>query len=217
MATLPNGTITFLFTDIEGSTRLWEDHPDQMRLVLARHDALIRALIDANDGYIFKTIGDAFCAAFQHSPGCAPCGALAAQQAFTSEPWPAPVTFKFAWLCIPAQAELRDNDYFGPPLNRVARLLASRAWRADAAVVCRLQELMRDTLPAGVTLHSLGDHRLRDLGRPETIFQLLHPDLPAEFHASQIARQPAQQPASATDLLHRQREGDRRDQEPAGK
>src|SRR5881394_1617955 len=76
---LPSGTITFLFTDIEGSTRLWEEQPDTMRLALARHDALLRAAIETNGGVVFKTIGDAFCAAFPTAPQALEA-ALAAQQ-----------------------------------------------------------------------------------------------------------------------------------------
>jgi class 3 adenylate cyclase len=96
---LPSGTVTFLFTDIEGSTRLWEQHPDAMRLTLARHDALARAAIETNGGHVFKTVGDAFCAAFAHAPGALaaaltamsrPCGRPRAQQ-------PSPPPGRRAW------------------------------------------------------------------------------------------------------------------------
>src|SRR5580704_9563925 len=93
MSTLPSETVTFLFTDIEGSTKLWEEHPEAMRSALARHDALLREAIDANEGHVFKTIGDAFCAAFHTAPE-ALNAALAAQQALNSEGWPGPVTVK---------------------------------------------------------------------------------------------------------------------------
>src|SRR5438046_2058326 len=83
---LPSGTITFLFTDIEGSTKLWEQHPEAMREALARHDALLRQAIEANGGYVFKTMGDAFCAAFP-TAWDALGAALAAQRALQIEPW----------------------------------------------------------------------------------------------------------------------------------
>src|SRR5947209_3042776 len=83
---LPAGTLTFLFTDIEGSTRLWEQHPDAMRVALARHDALLRARIGAHAGHVFKTVGDQFCAAFAGA-GDAAAAALQAQRALHAEPW----------------------------------------------------------------------------------------------------------------------------------
>ena len=84
---LPTGTLTFLFTDIEGSTRLWEAHPDAMRQAVARHDTLVRQDIEAHGGFVFKTVGDAFCAAFRTAPD-ALAAALGAQQALYAEQWP---------------------------------------------------------------------------------------------------------------------------------
>src|SRR6266849_3222474 len=87
IADLPTGTVTFLFTDIEGSTRLWEQHPEAMEAALARHDALLRQAIQAHGGHVFKTMGDQFCAVFS-SAAAALAAALAAQQALRVEPWP---------------------------------------------------------------------------------------------------------------------------------
>ena len=86
MSDLPTGTVTFLFTDIEGSTRRWEQHPEAMTTALARHDALLRAAIEAHGGYVFKTVGDAFCAAFSTAPD-ALAAALDAQRAVVAEAW----------------------------------------------------------------------------------------------------------------------------------
>jgi predicted ATPase/class 3 adenylate cyclase len=171
--------VTFLFTDIEGSTRLWEEYADPMRSALARHDALLRAAIEQQNGYIFKTIGDAFCAVFHTAPN-ALNAALAAQLALTSEPWPAPIRIKVRMALHTGAAESRDNDYFGQPLNRVARLL-SVGHGGQTLISAATQALIRDVLPAEAGLKSLGEHRLRDLNRSETVFQLLHPKLPAEF------------------------------------
>jgi predicted ATPase/class 3 adenylate cyclase len=176
---LPGGTVTFLFTDIEGSTRLWEQHPEAMRAALARYDALMRTALDAHDGVVFKTIGDAFCAAFPTASD-ALCAAFAAQQALSAEAWSEPVILRARMALHTGAAEVRDNDYFGQPLNRVARLL-SAGHGGQVLLSAATQELARDALPPACSLQNLGEHRLRDLGRPESVFQLLHPALPSEF------------------------------------
>ena len=175
----PTGTVTFLFTDIEGSTKLWEAQPGAMQIALARHDALLRQDIENNNGIVFKTIGDAFCAAFTTAPE-ALSAALAAQQALHAKVWPSALSVRVRMALHTGTAELRDNDYFGQPLNRVARLLAI-GHGGQVLISTVAQELVRDALPPGCSLHSLGEHRLRDLGRAEPVFQLLHPDLPSEF------------------------------------
>ena len=176
---LPSETFTFLFTDIESSTRLWEKHPEAMRLALARHDALLRQVIEDHRGVAFKTIGDAFCAAF-HSPSEALNAALTAQQALCLEPWPEALILKVRMALHVGTVELRENDFFGQPLHRVG-LLLSAAHGGQVLLSMAIEELLRDRIPPPMGLHSLGEHRLRDFDRPETIFQLLHPDLPAEF------------------------------------
>ena len=176
---LPSGTVTFLFADIQGSTALWDAHPNAMRLALARHDTLLRQAIEDNNGVVFKTIGDAFCAAFATAPD-ALSAALIAQLALQAEVWTEPITIKVRMALHTGAAEGRDNDYFGQPLNRVARLL-SAGHGGQVLLSLPTEELTRDTLPPSTSLQALGEHRLRDLNRPEQVFQLLHPDLPAEF------------------------------------
>ncbi len=179
MPILPDGTVTFLFTDIEGSTKLWEEYPEQMRAALARHDALLRQAIEDNAGAVFKTVGDAFCAAFATAPD-ALNAALMAQLTLCAEVWPDALILRVRMALHTGAAELRDKDYFGQPLNRVARLLnaghGGQTLLSDVA-----HDLTRDTLPPDVTLRALGEHRLRDLGRAEPVFQLLHPGLPDTF------------------------------------
>jgi class 3 adenylate cyclase len=207
MPALPSGTVTFLFTDIEGSTRLWEEHPEAMPLALARHDELMRAAIDQNDGHVFKTIGDAFCAAFHTAPD-ALNAALTAQQALISEPWPDGLTIKVRVALHTGTAEARDNDYFGQPLNRVARLL-SAGYGGQVLLTLATEELVRDTLTLSASLQALGEHRLRDLNRPETVFQLLHPDLPAEFPSLKSLDNPAlpnNLPRQLTSFIGREKE-----------
>jgi class 3 adenylate cyclase len=121
---LPSGTVTFLFTDVEGSTALWEQRPGAMRDALARHDDLLRAAIAAHRGRVFKTVGDAFCAAFEIGPD-ALGAAVAAQRALLGQPWGEGAPLRVRMALHTGAAELRDDDYFGPPLNRAARLLAA--------------------------------------------------------------------------------------------
>jgi predicted ATPase/class 3 adenylate cyclase/Tfp pilus assembly protein PilF len=176
---LPSGTVTFLFTDIEGSTKLWEQHPEAMRPALARHDMLMRAAIGANDGTVFKTVGDAFCAAFATAPDALQA-ALSAQQSIEAEPWNLPSPLLVRMGLHTGAAEERGGDYFGQPLNRVARLM-SAGHGGQILLSGVTQELILDHLPASVTLRDLGQRRLKDLGRPEHVYQVVHPSLPADF------------------------------------
>jgi len=179
MAELPTGTVTFLFTDIEGSTRLWEEQPEAMRAALARHEALLHEAIEAHEGYVFEQAGDGFCVAFARATD-ALAAALDAQRALQAEPWGALTPLKVRMALYTGEAEERDGDYFGPPLNRCARILA--AGHGGQIILSRTAaDLVRGALPPGVELRALGEHRLRDLAQPEDISQLLHPDLPFDF------------------------------------
>jgi len=177
----PTGTITFLFTDIEGSTRLWEAEPEAMRVAIARHDAILRETIEGQGGHVFKTVGDAFCAAFPRATD-AVAAALHAQQALQREDWGDAGPLRARIALYTGEAEDRDGDYFGPPLNRCARILAA-GHGGQVLLSHSAAELVRDVLPSGAELKPLGEHRLRDLTRPEPLFQLVHPDLPADFPA----------------------------------
>jgi TolB-like protein/class 3 adenylate cyclase/tetratricopeptide (TPR) repeat protein len=179
MPSMPVGTVTFLFTDIEGSTKLWETQHDAMQTSLARHDALLRQTIAAHGGLVFKTGGDAFCAAFATAASAVEA-AFAAQRVLCAERWPEQAAIHARMALHTGAAEIRDGDYFGPPLNHVARLLA--AGHGGQTLVSEItHDLCRDRLPAGTTLKSLGEHSLKDLARRETVFQLCHPDLPQAF------------------------------------
>jgi len=175
----PSGTVTFLFTDIEGSTRLWATQHDAMRASLARHDALLREHIEAHGGHVFKTAGDAFCAAFATATSAVEA-ALAAQRALRAERWPEKAAIHTRMALHTGAAEIRDGDYFGAPLNQVARLLA--VGHGGQTLLSEItHDLCRDRLPAETTLKSLGEHKLKDLARRETVFQLCHPDLAKAF------------------------------------
>src|SRR5215212_5563072 len=176
----PTGTVTFLFTDIEGSARLWERNSQEMQEALARHDELLRTAIEARDGYVFKTVGDAFCAAFGTATDAAEA-ALACQLALLEEGWAEEVgAIRVRMALHTGAAEERDGDYFGPPVNRVARLM-SAGHGGQVLLSLATQELVRDQLPVGTSLMDLGERHLKDLFRPERVFQLLAPELPSEF------------------------------------
>jgi class 3 adenylate cyclase len=179
VASLPTGTLTFLFTDMEGSTNLWEQDSCVMQVALARHDELLRSAIEERGGYVFKTVGDAFCCAFRTAPDALEA-ALETQRRLLSEEWEesGPLRVRMA-LHVGAAGE-RGGDYFGPSVNRVVRLI-SAALGGQVLLSLPTQELVRDQLPAGTSLRDLGEHRLKDLFRPERVFQLLAPEMPVEF------------------------------------
>ena len=196
---------SFLFTDIEGSTRRWESHPDEMRVALARHDALVRAAVARTGGRVFKAIGDAFCAAYP-SPAKALDGALAIQRSLAAEAWGAPGPLRVRAAIHMGDAEERDDDFFGPALNRVARLLS--AGHGGQTLLSRAAaDAVADALPTGVSLRDLGERRLKDLARPERIFSAAAADLPADFPPLRtLDARPNNLPAQATTLIGRETE-----------
>ncbi len=176
---IPTGTVTLLFTDIQGSTRLWEEHPEAMTIALRRHDALLRSTIESTGGYVFKTVGDAFCAAFASATEAAGAAA-AAQRVLHAEVWPVQAVLRVRMALHTGECEERDGDYFGPTVNRTARLEAT-AHGGQVVVSETTAALVRDRLPEEVVLVALGTHRLKDLDRPEAVFQLTPSGLPSDF------------------------------------
>jgi len=176
---LPGGTVTFLFTDIEGSTRLWESEHGAMQDALARHDALLRAAINSHAGHIFKTGGDSFCAVFANASEAA-AAAIDAQQLLHREPWPDSARLSVRMALHTGPAEQRDGDYFGPTLNRVARLMAI-ANGGQVLISDVTRQTCESALPPESSLVSLGTHKLKDLSQPEFVFQLCHRELPRIF------------------------------------
>ena len=202
---LPGGAVTFLFTDIEGSTTRWEQHKEAMRRSLARHDAFLRDAIAAHGGYLFKTVGDAFCAAFAR-PAAAMAAALDAQRAFHTEVWGATEPLRVRMALHTGVVEAQAGDYHGLPLSRVARLLA--VGHGGQTLLSRATaELIREDLPPGAALRDLGTHRLKDLTHPEHIFQLVTADLPADFPPlCTLELHPTNLPAQPTPLIGREQE-----------
>lgn len=202
---VPAGTVTFLFTDIEGSTRLWEEHPEAMRLALARHDALLREVIARHHGHVFKTLGDAFCVAF-YTPAEALDAALDAQHSLILESWPAETPLRVRMALYTGEAQNREGDYFGQPLNRATRLL-SASHGGQVLLSHTTQALIGDNLPDSVSLRDLGQHRLKDLVHPEQIYQLRHPTLPDNFPPiKSLSTHPNNLPQQLTSFIGREKE-----------
>jgi predicted ATPase/class 3 adenylate cyclase len=175
----PTGTVSFLFTDIVGSTRLWEKFPADMGEAIARHDALIRSAVETHEGFVFKTVGDSVCAAFQ-SPRDSLEAAIDAQRALTSEDWKKIGALTVRMGIHAGAAEFRDGDYFGGTLNRVARI--EGAGHGGQILLSRLAvELLEEESLGAISFKSLGNHRLRNLDRPEHLYQAVVPGLAESF------------------------------------
>ena len=201
----PTGTVTFLFTDIEGSTKMWERNPSVMQKALSRHDEILQSAIEGNGGYVFKTVGDAFCAAFGSTTD-ALGAALEGQRTLLAEGWDEGCVIRARMALHSGEAEERAGDYFGPTLNRVARLL-STGHGGQILVSRASRELAGDRLPPGTSLEDLGEQRLKDLTRPERIFQVLAPELPTDFPALKtLDARRNNLPAQPSALVGRERE-----------
>jgi predicted ATPase/class 3 adenylate cyclase len=179
MSDLPRGTVTFLFTDIEGGSLLWERGGSAMMAVVERHLALLREAARAHGGTLFKTVGDGAQVAFPTAPA-ALAASLDAQRALLAEPWPDPPGSLRVRMALHAgEAEPRGGDYLAAPLNRLARLLGM-ARGGQILLSEAVEQLAQDSLPPGGSLRALGELRLRDLRRAERVFVFEHPDLPSD-------------------------------------
>jgi len=178
-APLPTGTVTFLFSDIEGSTERWERHREDMKVAVAWHDTIMRRTLEAHGGHIFKTIGDAFCVAFKTVPQAIQA-AIDAQKALENEDWSKVGGVRVRMAVHTGLADERDGDYFGPTVNRVARLL-SIGHGGQVLISGVTTELAQGMMPSQATLRDMGAHRLRDLIQPEQVYQLVAPGLLADF------------------------------------
>ena len=182
MSDLDHRTITILFTDIVGSTRLWEELPHEMETALARHDAILRTSIEENGGTIVKSTGDGYMATFNDAwQGIS--AALAAQRALANECWDGTIDHLPVRMGLnTGTAEKRAGDYFGPAVNLAARLV-SVAHGGQILISETMHRLLDNALPPGLAFKDLGRHRLRDLSREEYVFQLVAADLPTIFPA----------------------------------
>jgi class 3 adenylate cyclase len=185
LAELPSGTVTFLFTDLVDSTRLWEEHPEAMPAALARHDDIVRTAIAAHDGELVKTTGDGFHAVFAHATD-ALGAAVDAQRELSAEPWGEQGELRVRMGLHSGAAEFRGGDYPGLTVNRAARVM-SVANGGQVVVSSATAGLVGDHMRDGVGLVDLGEHRLRGLARSERVFQLVAPGLCSDFPPLQSA------------------------------
>ena len=165
MSDLPTGTVTFLLTDIEGSTKLWERDPEPMSRALKRHDELATAIVEGHDGRVIRSKGegDSLFAVFARASD-AVAATAELQRAFHREPWREGAGLRVRMALRTGEAELRDGDFYGTAVNRCARIRAM-AHGGQALASQATCELTRDSLPDGVSLKDVGVHRLKDLSR----------------------------------------------------
>ncbi len=207
MAELPTGTLTFLFTDVEGSTRLWERHPQAMRRIMARHDALLTQCFEQHKGVVVRPRGegDSLFAVFMRASD-AVTAALEGQRVLLTEDWGAIGPLRVRMGLHTGEADLRAGDYYGSAVNRCARIRAA-GHGGQVLLSEATAKLVRETLPDGATLLDLGRHRLRDLSEPEQLFQLIAADLPGTFPPLKtLESRPNNLPLQLTSFVGRGRE-----------
>ena len=180
MNDLPSGTVTFLFTDIESSTKIAREHPETWETLRSRHDQILREAIESNNGYVFQIIGDAFCAAF-HTAGESLRATVKSQMDLNNENW-GNSAIKVRMGIHTGKADIQESgEYHGYlTMSQVQRLM-SAAHGGQVLVSLATQELVRDEMPEGVTLRDMGERRLKDMIRPEHIYQLVIAYLPTDF------------------------------------
>src|SRR5215216_1220849 len=158
----PTGTVTFLFTDIEGSTKLAQEYPDAMPSLFARHNEILKQSIEEHDGFVFQIVGDSFCAAF-HNASDALNAALRGQRLLHNEAW-APAPIKVRMGIHTGLAEARENgEYQGYLTLSHIQLLMSAAHGGQILISFATQELVREAMPESVTLRDMGERRLKDV------------------------------------------------------
>ncbi len=196
---------TFLFTDIEGSTRLWEEHPEQMAPALARHDRILTSAIEKAAGQVIKATGDGMLARFDTAPD-ALSAAIDAQKGLGAEPWGTIGSLRVRMGIHTGESEQRDGDYFGPTMNRTARIMAA-GHGGQVLFSAMAARLVDGRLPHGATLRDLGIHRLKDLTQPEHLYQLVHDELESQFPAlTTLDSRPHNLPLQATEFFGRSAE-----------
>src|SRR5579871_1489823 len=197
-------TVTFLFTDIEGSTELLQRDPTAAREAMDRHDVLVQETIRKHGGSVFKHIGDAFCAAFSTALAAVEA-AVAAQLALIDQPETG-IRLRVRMALHTGAVEAREGDYQGLPLHRLARLL-SAGHGGQILLSHATYSLVQDSLPEDVTFHHHGTHRLKDLQQTEQIYQLQHPRLPSVFPALRtLDARPNNLPRQLTTFIGRERQ-----------
>lgn len=204
---LPSGTVTFLFTDIEGSTKLAQQYPEGWEALRARHHTILQAAMDAHHGYVFQIIGDAFCVAF-HTASDGLKAAAEAQRNLQCEDW-GETPIKVRMGLHTGSAELHGADYRGYLTMAKVQRVMSVAYGGQVLVSNSSAELLQDGLPAEVTLRDMKEHRLKGLPGTEHLWQMVTPDLPQDFPPLQSAAEiPNNLPVQLTSFVGRGKEID---------
>ncbi|MBI4260811.1 MAG: tetratricopeptide repeat protein [Actinobacteria bacterium] len=205
MPELPTGTVTFLFTDVEGSTRLLQSLGDGYGALLERHNELMRGAVESGGGVVFGSEGDAMFAVFRTAPA-AVAASVAAQRAMAAEAWPSGAVVRVRMGLHTGEGALAGDGYVGIDLHRVARVAAA-GHGGQVLVSATTRALVDKALPDGVWLRDLGPHRLKDLPDPENLFQLVIPALPADFPPLRtLDARPNNLPVQLTGFIGRDRE-----------
>src|ERR1700756_1471685 len=205
----PSGTVTFLLTDLEGSTRLWEQDPAAMKAAMARHDELLESAITAHQGFVFARMGDGVAAASPPA-GQAIAAAAAIQRVLSDEPWgtASPLRARIG-LHTGEGILVEGSGYASRPVNQCSRLMAA-AHGGQVVVSGTTEALVCEQLPDGFGLVDLGEDRLRDLGRPTRVFQLNTAACPQEFPPLRsLDAFPGNLPAQVSTFIGRRAEMDR--------
>jgi predicted ATPase/class 3 adenylate cyclase len=195
--------LTFVFTDLESSTRLWERFPDAMKATVERHDAILTTAVEGSEGRVVKVMGDGLMAVFpSSSDGVRAC--LEAQRRLQAEAWGETGPLRVRMGLHVGEAQPRGGDFYGPPVNRAARIMAA-GHGGQVLLSAAVAELTSERLPEGAELRDLGDHRLKDLFQPERIFQLVHPALAGDFPPlATLSQRPNNLPTQASEFLGRE-------------
>jgi len=204
MGELPTGTVTFLFTDIEGSTRLLQTLGESWKTILEEHNRLLRGAIREAGGADIRTEGDSFFAVFRRAPA-AVAAAATAQRAMAAHPWPPEATVRVRMGMHTGEGAVGGDDYVGLDVHRAARIAAA-GHGGQVLLSSATSELVRTGLPDGLGLRDLREHRLKDLARPEHIYQLTIDGLPGEFPPLRSLETPTNLPAQRTSFVGRERE-----------
>jgi predicted ATPase/class 3 adenylate cyclase len=201
---LPTGTVTFLFTDIEGSTRMLQALGDRWPAVLEDHNRLLRAAIREAGGIDLRTEGDAFFAVFRSAPS-AVTAAVVGQHAMAAHSWPTEAPLRVRMGVHTGEGTVGGDDYVGLDVHRAARIAAA-AHGGQVLVSSATAELVGPALPDGAQLRDLGKHRLKDLARPERIYQLAIDGLPSQFPPIRSLETPTNLPTPRTSFIGREQE-----------
>ncbi|MDE3089341.1 MAG: adenylate/guanylate cyclase domain-containing protein, partial [Chloroflexota bacterium] len=210
LRSLPTGTVTFLFTDIEGSTKIAQQFPQQWETWRVRHHTLLREALEARQGHVFQIIGDAFCAAFATAPD-ALNAAVEAQRALRREAWaPVPLLVRMGIHTGVAQAGVADavaGGYTGYATLALVQRVMSAAHGGQILLSHTTADLVTDQLPGELSLRDMGEHQLKGLLRPEKLWQVVAPDLPQDFPALASLSTPTNNlPTQLTTFIGRARE-----------